>query len=71
MAFVFVNIRGLMQHDKRCNWLVGNHHLLHHTYYVCNYGQYWIDFVLRTTHQDKKRQDKKRQDKKRQDKKRE
>jgi lathosterol oxidase len=53
-AFVFVNIRGLLQHDKRCIWLIGNHHLLHHKYYVCNYGQYWIDFCMGTIHEKNK-----------------
>lgn len=48
MALVFVNIRGMLQHDKRGEWLVGNHHLLHHEYGHGNYGTYWIDYSCGT-----------------------
>ena len=47
-AFVYVFVRGLMEHDKRFIWLVGNHHLLHHTYPNYNYGEKWIDNLLGT-----------------------
>jgi len=52
IAFLFVNIRGLLQHDKRCSWFMGNHHLMHHKYYICNYGEYWIDYVCKTRMKD-------------------
>ena len=47
-AFIYVLIRGFMEHDKRCIWLVGNHHLLHHTYPNYNFGEKWLDNLLGT-----------------------
>ena len=49
LAFLFVTVRGLMRHDHRCSWLIGNHHLLHHRYRNSNFGEYWIDYVCGTT----------------------
>jgi sterol desaturase/sphingolipid hydroxylase (fatty acid hydroxylase superfamily) len=40
-----LNIRGMMRHDKRGTWLVGNHHLLHHQYPRYNYGEVWLDYL--------------------------
>ena len=51
LALFIVNIRGMMAHDRRFIWLIGNHHLLHHKYNNCNYGQFWIDYLLGTCHQ--------------------
>lgn len=47
-AFAFVNIRGLLRHDGRTAWLIGNHHLLHHQIANCNFGEYWIDWAFNT-----------------------
>lgn len=47
-AIVLINIRGMMRHDARSNWLIGNHHLLHHKYPQYNYGEYWIDWLCGT-----------------------
>lgn len=47
-AITFINIRGLMRHDKRFVWLVGDHHLLHHKYHNYNYGEPWIDYLCST-----------------------
>jgi lathosterol oxidase len=47
-AIIFINMRGLMEHDSRCAALVGNHHLLHHQYFTCNYGEYWLDYIFGT-----------------------
>jgi lathosterol oxidase len=47
-AYVFVNVRGMMRHDDRVVWLIGNHHLLHHRYFNCNYGEYWLDWLFDT-----------------------
>jgi lathosterol oxidase len=44
----FLNIRGMLRHDKRGMWIVGNHHLLHHKYPQYNYGEYWIDYLCGT-----------------------
>jgi len=45
-----LNLRGMMAHDRRWTFLIGNHHLLHHKYGNCNYGQYWIDTLCGTRH---------------------
>ena len=47
-AYIFILIRGYMEHDKRCVWLIGNHHLLHHRYPKYNFGEYWIDYLCNT-----------------------
>ena len=47
-AFAVAQIRGLARHDPRMNWLVGNHHLLHHQLYTVNYGEPWLDKVWGT-----------------------
>ena len=51
-ALLFVNIRGMARHDSRTVWLIGNHHLLHHQYVGCNYGEYWIDRLCGTVIKD-------------------
>jgi lathosterol oxidase len=45
-----ISIRGMMEHDDRFSSIVGNHHLQHHTYFYCNYGEYWIDYIFGTVH---------------------
>ena len=52
-SFFFVNLRGIIQHDKRCVFIIGDHHLLHHKYFVCNYGEYWLDYVSGTMYKEK------------------
>ena len=47
-ALFFVNLRGIMRHDDRTIWLIGNHHILHHQYFNCNYGEYWLDRLFGT-----------------------
>lgn len=49
-SILFIFIRNLMQHDKRFVWIVGDHHLLHHRYPFCNYGEYWIDNLFGTNY---------------------
>lgn len=48
ITIIFLNIRGMMRHDERCIFLIGNHHLLHHKYPNYNYGEYWIDYICKT-----------------------
>ena len=48
IILTFLNIRGMMRHDKRWVWLIGNHHLLHHAHADCNYGEYWMDSLIGT-----------------------
>ena len=48
IVLAFLNIRGMMRHDDRCSWLIGNHHLIHHMEPMYNYGEYWIDSICGT-----------------------
>jgi Delta7-sterol 5-desaturase len=48
IAGFITNLRGLIRHDNRFTWLIGNHHLLHHKYPRYNYGEYWIDKLCGT-----------------------
>jgi len=50
LCILFINIRGMICHDHKCVNIVGDHHLLHHKYYKCNYGEYWIDYIFNTVH---------------------
>jgi len=52
-ALVVLNIRGMLAHDPRGSFLVGDHHLVHHKLSNCNYGQYWIDYLMNTHHKPK------------------
>ena len=47
-AIIFINARGVMSHDKKFISLVGDHHLQHHKYFKCNYGEYWMDYLFGT-----------------------
>jgi lathosterol oxidase len=53
ITICFINVRGLMEHDERFIFIVGNHHLQHHCYIFCNYGEYWIDYVFGTVYKNK------------------
>ena len=52
-SLIFINIRGMMCHDSRFIFIVGNHHLLHHSHFKCNYGEYWLDYIFGTTYNNK------------------
>ena len=45
VILLILNVRGMMRHDDRFTWLIGNHHLLHHKYPQYNYGEYWLDWL--------------------------
>ena len=47
-AILFINIRGILIHDNKFIFIIGDHHLLHHKYYKCNYGEYWLDYIFGT-----------------------
>ena len=49
-ALILVNVRGVMRHDERFVWLIGNHHLLHHKHPKYNFGEYWIDKLCGTSY---------------------
>lgn len=44
----FLNVRGMMRHDKRFVWLIGDHHLIHHKDGRYNFGEGWIDSLCGT-----------------------
>lgn len=50
LTLLFLNIRGMMRHDARFVFLIGNHHLLHHRYSNYNFGEYWMDRLLGTAY---------------------
>jgi sterol desaturase/sphingolipid hydroxylase (fatty acid hydroxylase superfamily) len=52
LAILFTHIRGLMRHDNRFTWLIGNHHLLHHKHPKYNFGEYWMDILCGTKYPD-------------------
>jgi len=47
-ALAFVNLKGVLRHDKRGSWITGDHHLIHHKHQNCNYGDKWIDQLFGT-----------------------
>ncbi len=48
VSVAFVNARNMVRHDYNSVRLVGNHHIIHHKYYYCNFGEYWIDRLFGT-----------------------
>ena len=48
VALILVNLRGMMRHDVRAAWLIGNHHLLHHEVGTGNFGEEWLDTLCGT-----------------------
>lgn len=47
-AILFINLRGVLSHDNRFDVIVGRHHLHHHKYFKCNFGEYWLDYIFGT-----------------------
>jgi len=47
-VYIIITIRTYMNHDHRCTWLVGNHHLLHHKHPKYNFGEMWTDALFGT-----------------------
>ena len=52
ITLCILNLRGMMRHDERFIFLIGNHHLLHHRYPNYNFGEYWIDSLVGTRYPD-------------------
>jgi sterol desaturase/sphingolipid hydroxylase (fatty acid hydroxylase superfamily) len=52
IVLALLNMRGMMRHDERFVWLIGNHHLLHHKFPRYNYGEYWLDSLFGTRYPD-------------------
>jgi lathosterol oxidase len=53
-SWTIIVVRGLMRHDDRFSWLIGNHHLLHHKHQKYNFGEYWIDKLFGTIYYDER-----------------
>lgn len=53
-ALAVINARGVLSHDPRGSFITGDHHLIHHQLSNCNYGQYWIDYLMDTHYKPKK-----------------
>jgi sterol desaturase/sphingolipid hydroxylase (fatty acid hydroxylase superfamily) len=49
-SITILNIRGMLKHDVNYIWLMGNHHILHHTYSQYNFGEYWLDKLFGTNY---------------------
>ena len=50
LSLGIINLRGMLRHDHRFIWLIGNHHILHHKHPTYNFGEYWIDRLLGTSY---------------------
>ena len=48
ITFIIISIRGYMRHDDRFSFIVGNHHLIHHKNPICNFSEYYIDYLFGT-----------------------
>ena len=48
LVLSLLTVRGMMRHDGRFVWLIGNHRLLHHRHPQYNYGEYWLDRLCGT-----------------------
>ena len=52
-SLLLINVRGMLRHDSRFIWLIGNHHILHHKYPQFNFGEYWLDNLFGTSYPNK------------------
>jgi len=49
LTILYLNVRGVCQHEPRLSWLVGDHHVIHHQNQRWNFGQSWIDAWIGTS----------------------
>lgn len=49
-SVIFIHVKGYIRHDDRASWLCGNHHILHHKHFKCNYSEYYVDWIFGTEH---------------------
>ena len=47
-TFIFVSIRGFINHEPKIKLYINKHHILHHKHLNCNYGEYYIDYIMNT-----------------------
>jgi hypothetical protein len=52
ISWSIISMRGLIRHDNRFSFLIGNHHILHHKYIMYNFGEYWMDNMCGTLYPD-------------------
>jgi sterol desaturase/sphingolipid hydroxylase (fatty acid hydroxylase superfamily) len=51
ISLVYINIKGMIQHDIHAkDYDFVKHHLRHHTNFDVNYGEYWLDYLCGTLH---------------------
>lgn len=50
LSMIYTNIRGLIRHETRLAYIFGNHHLIHHKHFNCNYGEFWLDYLMGTSY---------------------
>lgn len=48
VSLILLNIRGMLRHDMRTTWIDDGHHMNHHLYSNCNYGEPWLDALFGT-----------------------
>lgn len=49
LTAALINARGLVRHDERMTWLIGDHHIQHHRRPKWNFGEAWLDAVFGTS----------------------
>lgn len=49
LVAAFIGVRGMLRHDPRGAWIVGDYHLIHHATHSYNYGEPWLDRLCGTT----------------------
>ena len=54
-AILFINLRGIMEHDSRFPFFISNHHLTHHRISKYNYGEHWLDYLFGTLYVNKEK----------------
>jgi len=52
-AILFINIRGLIEHEEGMVFFTGNRHLIHHRIHNYNYGVYWLDYIFGTLYENR------------------
>ena len=48
IATIIINVRGMLRHDNRMVWVIGDHHILHHKHPQYNFGEWWLDALFGT-----------------------
>jgi sterol desaturase/sphingolipid hydroxylase (fatty acid hydroxylase superfamily) len=54
-VILFINLRGIMEHDISFPFFISNHHLMHHRISKYNYGEHWLDYLFGTLYVNKEK----------------